>query len=198
MTDTADSPVEASIESLLSVRTFAEIPGIRAFARRVDDLWDGTEILERAWRRAVTEVESAGAALSSVLPDWEAISVRWAAFVQDVRDFVRDALRSFRATAQYAVEHLNGLLREFNEWLGLSAMWVELREWILRELRAFRGGRTLSERLETVERSAGATLVLVGLAAVGGLGLWGWWEWRKRSVPLELMARAGGDDDSIF
>jgi len=190
--------VDETIEDLLSVGVLGRVPGIREFARRVDDLWDRTEILDRAWRRAVTEVQGAGRALTSIIPDWEAVSIRWSAFVADVRDFARDAIRSFRATARHTIDYFNQLVREFNEWLGLGAMWAELREWVLRELRAFRGGRTISERLDNVERSAGATMVVIAIAALGGLGLWGWWEWRKRTAPVALMERAGGSDDPFF
>lgn len=190
--------MDETIEDLLSINVLGRIPGIREFARRVDSLWDGTEVLDRAWQRAVNEARGAGRALSSIFPDWEGVAIRWSAFVADVRDFARDAIRSFRATARHTVEHLNQLIREFNEWLGLSAMWVEFREWILRELRSFRSGRTVSERLDHVEQSAGATMVIVAIAALGGLGLWGWWEWRKRTAPVVLMERAGGSDDPFF
>ncbi|MGE3632244.1 MAG: hypothetical protein AB7P00_20260 [Sandaracinaceae bacterium] len=172
------------------------IPGIRQFARTVDQLWQRTEVIERAWQGASAQLRDAGTALTSVFPDAEAISVRWSAFVNDVRDFVRSAIASFRATARHTVEYLNQLLREFNEWLGFAAMWTELREWILRELRSFRAGPTLSDRLDEVESSAGATLAVIAVAALGGLALWGWWEWRTRSMAL-AYAQPGGFDDPL-
>ncbi|MFK7990890.1 MAG: hypothetical protein AB8I08_33025 [Sandaracinaceae bacterium] len=182
--------MSTSVEDLLAVEPISAVPGIRAFARRLDGLLDGVEVMDRAWQRALGEAEGAGVILTDLFPDWEVLSIRWQGLVDDVRDFAGGSLDAFRATVRDSVEYANQLIREFNEWLGFTAVWSELREWILRELRAFRGGRTLSERLDRVETSAGVTLVLVGLAAVGGLGVWAWWEWQKKAAPLELIEQA--------
>jgi len=175
---------------LLAVEPFTAIPGIRAFARRVDALWDSTQVFDRAWRGATEQARAAGGAFDELVPDFEAIGVRWSAFVEDVRDLVGDALRWFRASARDAVQHLNGLILELDEFLGLTAAWTELREWVLRELRSLRGGPTVRERLDRVEESAGVTLALVSVATVAGLGLWGWWEWRKARQQAELARGA--------
>lgn len=170
--------MSATIEEL-AVERLQGIPGIREFARRADALWRSTSILDRAWNEATGAMLRTGRSLRELFPDWEAIAIRWSAFVEDTRDFIRDALRWFRAFARGAVEHLNGLARELDEWLGFTAAWSELREWVLRELRAFRSGPTLSERLERTERTAGVTLALLAFGGLAALGTWGYFEWRR-------------------
>lgn len=188
-------------ELLLSVEPMHAIPGIRAFARRVDALWESTRIFDRAWNGAAEQMRAAGAAITAAVPDFEAISVRWQAFVADTRELVRDAVRWFRGAARHAVEYVNGLIRELDEFLGITAAWAELREWVLRELRALRSGPTVRERLDRVETSAGVTLGLIGAGTLAGLGLWAWLEWRKAKQAAELaqqtqllFSRLDGDE----
>lgn len=173
-------------EQLLAVEPLRSIPGIRAFARRVDLLWESTQVFDRAWNGAAAQARAAGEVLTGVLPDFEALSIRWRAFVDDVRELVRDALRWFRSSARAAVEYANGLIRELDEFLGLTAAWAELRDWVLRELRSLRSGPTARERLDRVETSAGVTIGLLAAAGLAGLGLWAWLEWRKATQAAEL------------
>ncbi|MCB9565618.1 MAG: hypothetical protein H6710_00050 [Myxococcales bacterium] len=170
--------MSATIEEL-AVERLQGIPGIREFARKADALWRSTSILDNAWDGATTAVLRTGRSLRELFPDWEAISIRWSAFVEDVRAFIGDALRWFRSYARGAVEYLNGLLRELDEWLGFTAAWSELREWVLRELRAFRSGPTLSDRLDATQRTAGATLALLAVGGLTAVGAWGYFEWRR-------------------
>jgi len=165
------------------------VAGIRAFARRVDALWDSTRVFDRAWNGAQEQMRATGDALTAALPDFEAYSVRWSAFVADTRELVRDALRWFRSSARDAIAFVNGLIVELDEFLGLTATWTELREWVLRELRALRSGPTARERLDHIETSAGVTLGLIAAGSVAGLGLWAWLEWRKAQRATELATQ---------
>ncbi|HHH28147.1 MAG TPA: hypothetical protein ENK57_07350 [Polyangiaceae bacterium] len=183
-----------SILTELSVEPLYGIPGVRAFARRADAFWRSTQIVERAWDGAVDAITRAGGTLSAIIPDWEAVSRRWAAFVEDARNTIGDALRWYRASARSAVQHLNTLIRELDEWLGFTATYAELREWVLRELRSFRAGPTLSERLSRTEQAAGNTLAIVAVTALAGLGAWGYYEYRKATATERLLQSiaAGG------
>jgi len=188
-------------QSLLSVEPMRALGGVRAFARRLDTLWESTRVFDRAWNGAVEQVRAAGAPLTAALPDFEALSVRWAGFVADARELVRDGVRWFRVSARDAVGDLNELIVELDEFLGLTATWTELREWVLRELRALRAGPTARERLDGIETSAGVTLGLLAAGSLAGLGLWAWLEWRKAQQAAELaqqtrllFTRFEGDD----
>jgi len=187
-------------ELLLSVEPLRATAGVRAFARRLDTLWESTRIFDRAWNGAVEQMRAAGTPLTAALPDFEALSVRWAGFVADVRDLVRDGVRAFRVAARDTVRYLNELVVELDEFLGLTAAWTELREWVLRELRALRAGPTAAERLDSAETAAGVTLGLIAAGSIAGLGLWAYLEWRKAKQQAEfaqqtqlLLTRLKGD-----
>lgn len=184
------------LDGLLSVPRLDRVPGVRAFERTVQELWDSTEILNNAFDRAAEHAREIGRPIAGIFPDWEAIRVSWDSFVGDVRDFAWGAVSRFRRSTREAVDRLNALIVELDEWLGFTAMWSELREWVLRELRSFRGGRTLRERLDRTEEAAGRTFAIAAVAAtvLVGLGAWiAWVAWKRRTEAVEQVLLAESD-----